>query len=97
MPLSVLVIHVTLGAHNVNDDEEIHQVNYKSRDYYIHPDWDAHTLHGDIGLVRLPASISFSDYVRPICLDSPSGSVNGYVDENVVLTGWGLASDGKFE
>ncbi|XP_046448092.1 brachyurin-like isoform X2 [Daphnia pulex] len=91
---NVAIVHVTLGAHNVDDDQEIHQENYRSRDYYIHPDWDSNTLQGDIGLIRLPQSIDFSDYVRPICLDSPSESLNDYVGETVVLTGWGLYSDG---
>jgi hypothetical protein len=49
-----------LGAHNVDKDKEIHQENYRSRDYYIHPDWDSNTLQGDIGLIRLPQSIDFS-------------------------------------
>ena len=34
-----------------------------------------------------------ADYVRPICLDN-SPSVNGYVGDDVVLTGWGRVSDG---
>lgn len=57
---SVAIVYVTLGAHNVDNDKEIHQENYRSRDYYIHPDWDSNTLQGDIGLIRLPQSIDFS-------------------------------------
>ncbi|XP_057365164.1 brachyurin-like isoform X2 [Daphnia carinata] len=87
------LIHITLGAHDLEDEGEVHQERYTSREYLIHPDWDSETLHADIALVRLPATISFSKYIQPVCLDSPSDPAVDYVNDTVLLTGWGLTSD----
>ncbi|KAI9559659.1 hypothetical protein GHT06_013664 [Daphnia sinensis] len=91
--MDINLIHITLGAHDVEDENEVYQERYTSREYVIHPDWDSETLHADIALVRLPINISFSKYIHPVCLDSPSDPVVNYVKDTVVLTGWGLTSD----
>uniref|UniRef100_A0A0P4YX08 limulus clotting factor C n=1 Tax=Daphnia magna TaxID=35525 RepID=A0A0P4YX08_9CRUS len=87
------LIHITLGAHDLEDEDEVYQERYTSREYFIHPDWDSETLQADIALVRLPATISFSKYIQPVCLDSPSDPAVSYVNDTVILTGWGLTSD----
>ncbi|KTF73432.1 hypothetical protein cypCar_00046760, partial [Cyprinus carpio] len=53
-----------------------------------HSDFDNVTYDNDIALIQLSSSVTFSDYIRPVCL-AAAGSVFGGGTESWV-TGWGL-------
>lgn len=46
----------------------------------------------DIGLIRLDSEVTFSDYVRPICLPSSANSPRTLPNERLVSAGWGRST-----
>lgn len=61
--------------------EQLLRVDYIS----LHPDYVDNGFVNDIAVIRLERAVSFSDYVRPVCLPKApvlSGTI-------CVVTGWG--------
>ncbi|XP_070684944.1 ST14 transmembrane serine protease matriptase a isoform X2 [Pempheris klunzingeri] len=59
-----------------------------------HPNYNAYTYDNDIALMELDSPVTYTDYIRPICLpasqhDFPSGNT-------VWITGWGATREGGF-
>uniref|UniRef100_A0A8C1W2V9 Zgc:123295 n=1 Tax=Cyprinus carpio TaxID=7962 RepID=A0A8C1W2V9_CYPCA len=54
----------------------------------VHPKYNLIKFDSDIALVQLSSSVTFSDYIRPVCL-AAAGSVFGGGTESWI-TGWGL-------
>lgn len=59
-----------------------------------HPNYNDFTFDNDIALMELDSPVTYSDYIKPICLpapqhDFPSGST-------VWITGWGATREGGF-
>ncbi|XP_030634341.1 serine protease 60.2 [Chanos chanos] len=57
-----------------------------------HPYYSSYTNNNDIALLRLSSSVTFTDYIRPVCLaahdsDFPSGTSSW-------ITGWGNIASG---
>lgn len=57
-----------------------------------HPNYNPYTYDNDIALMELESPVTYSDYIRPICLpaaqhDFPSGNT-------VWITGWGATREG---
>ncbi|XP_022919636.1 phenoloxidase-activating factor 1-like [Onthophagus taurus] len=48
----------------------------------------------DIGLVRLQRSVTYSDYIRPICLPSPNERAT--VGNFLTVVGWGRTETGRY-
>ncbi len=60
-----------------------------------HPSYSSTTQNNDIALLQLSSSVSFTDYIRPVCLTA-NGSVFGGGTTGWI-TGWGkLNSAGEF-
>ncbi|XP_026108471.1 serine protease 27-like [Carassius auratus] len=57
-----------------------------------HPNYDSRSNDNDIALVQLSSSVTFSDYIKPVCL-AAAGSVFGAGTESWV-TGWGTLQAG---
>lgn len=49
----------------------------------------------DIGLIRLDSEVTFTDYVRPICLPSSVNSPRATTIEKLVSAGWGRTQTSK--
>lgn len=49
----------------------------------------------DIGLIRLDSEVTFTDYVRPICLPSSANSPRTLPNERLFSAGWGRTSTSK--
>lgn len=63
----------------------------------VHPKYNLIKFDSDIALVQLSSSVTFSDYIRPVCL-AAAGSVFGGGTESWI-TGWGLLKsegEGRF-
>ncbi|CAM4287549.1 unnamed protein product [Leuciscus chuanchicus] len=57
-----------------------------------HPNYNDYTIDNDIALVQLSSSVTFSDYIKPVCL-AATGSVFSAGTESWV-TGWGKLQSG---
>lgn len=49
----------------------------------------------DIGLIRLNSEVTFTDYVRPICLPSSANSPRAATNEKLISAGWGRTQTSK--
>merc|ERR1711911_158231 len=83
-----------LGAHNVRLDasQEPQRVEVTATDYYIYPSWDTYTLRNDIAIIKMPAPITYTDVIYPICLPSLD-FVDPPANTKLELSGWGRPSD----
>uniref|UniRef100_A0A8C4DVY1 ST14 transmembrane serine protease matriptase a n=1 Tax=Dicentrarchus labrax TaxID=13489 RepID=A0A8C4DVY1_DICLA len=59
-----------------------------------HPNYNAYTFDNDIALMELDSPVTYSDYIRPICLPSPQHDFP--VGNTVLITGWGATREGGF-
>ncbi|XP_029998042.1 transmembrane protease serine 9 [Sphaeramia orbicularis] len=57
-----------------------------------HPDYNSRTSDNDISLLRLSSPVTFTTYIVPVCLASPSSTFFTGVD--VWVTGWGATRFG---
>ncbi|XP_046722636.1 transmembrane protease serine 9-like [Silurus meridionalis] len=84
-------ITVYLGIHSL----EVTTSNTQSRNIIsiiTHPEYNPSTSYNDIALVKLNSSVSFTDYVRPVCLAAINSSFPR--GSTAWVTGWGrIASD----
>lgn len=59
-----------------------------------HPNYNAYTFDNDIALMELDSPVTYSDYIRPICLPAPQ---HDFPTGNTVwITGWGATREGGF-
>ncbi|XP_024913430.1 chymotrypsin-like protease CTRL-1 [Cynoglossus semilaevis] len=65
----------------------IHEVTRPVSQVIIHPDYNNNTFDMDIGLLKLSSPVTFTDYIRPICLASNSSQ---FLSSTMCwATGWG--------
>lgn len=77
---------VRLGAHQLDsysEDAKVSTVEY----IITHPSYLQEGSQGDIALLQLSSPVTFSRYIRPICLPAANASFpNGL---HCTVTGWG--------
>lgn len=49
----------------------------------------------DIGLIRLDGEVTYTDYIRPICLPTLANSPRAFPNERLVSAGWGRTLTSK--
>lgn len=77
---------VKLGAHQLDSYTPAAEVRTVEK-VISHPSYRHEGSQGDIALVRLSSPITFSRYIRPICLPAANASFpNGL---QCTVTGWG--------
>ncbi|XP_055006504.1 LOW QUALITY PROTEIN: serine protease 27-like [Boleophthalmus pectinirostris] len=59
----------------------------------LHPNYDSFTSDNDIALLRLSSAVTFTDYIRPVCLAAAHSVFNSGTDSWV--TGWGTVREGE--
>ncbi|KAM4635778.1 polyserase-2 [Polymixia lowei] len=59
---------------------------------FPHPNYTASTSDNDICLLRLSSPVSFTDFIRPVCLAAPDSSF--HAGTNSWVTGWGTIRSG---
>lgn len=57
-----------------------------------HPHYNAYTFDNDIALMELDSPVTYSDYIRPICLPAPTHDFPA--GDTVWITGWGATREG---
>lgn len=84
-------VTVVLGAHNLSAVSEPYRISLKSTEFHIHPKYSSETFPDDIGLIKLPLSITLSARIRPVVLADLGN--RDHVNNTVVISGWGYYSD----
>lgn len=67
-------------------DEKIAHENYNER---------SKSRVNDIGLVRMNGDVTYTDYIKPICLPTTVNSQRSYPNEKLVSAGWGRTLESK--
>ncbi|XP_057701184.1 serine protease 33-like [Corythoichthys intestinalis] len=83
--LTILLGYQSLELANPNG------VNRTGIELILHEDYNNPTNDNDIALLRI-APVSYTDFIRPVCLAAPDTSVGAGTD--VWITGWGTIGSG---
>ncbi|XP_063285651.1 uncharacterized protein LOC134571380 [Pelobates fuscus] len=82
---------VVLGAYQLSITNS-HQVTSNVNSFIINSLYDGPWYTGDIALIKLSSNITYTEYIRPVCL--PPGSISFTNCMNCWVTGWGATSFG---
>ncbi|XP_041920036.1 ST14 transmembrane serine protease matriptase a [Alosa sapidissima] len=83
---------VYLGLHDQRQKSKA--VKRDLKQVISHPSYNAYTFDFDIALMELDSPVTLSDYIRPICLPSPSYMFPA--GHSVWITGWGATREGGY-
>ncbi|MGH0167918.1 UNVERIFIED_CONTAM: hypothetical protein FKN15_053472 [Acipenser sinensis] len=59
----------------------------------VHPAFDSQTMDNDMALLELNRSVTFTDFIMPVCLAESSSTF--YTDTECWATGWGATAEGE--
>uniref|UniRef100_A0AAQ4QNW8 ST14 transmembrane serine protease matriptase a n=1 Tax=Gasterosteus aculeatus aculeatus TaxID=481459 RepID=A0AAQ4QNW8_GASAC len=82
-----------LGLH-IQGNTAKNVVKRNLKQVIAHPNYNAYTYDNDIALMELDSPVTYSDYIRPICLPSPQHDFPA--GSTVWITGWGATREGGF-
>uniref|UniRef100_A0A8C2E716 Peptidase S1 domain-containing protein n=1 Tax=Cyprinus carpio TaxID=7962 RepID=A0A8C2E716_CYPCA len=85
---------IYLGRHR-QSGLNLNEVSRTVMRLIIHHDYDKDSKNNDIALLQLSSTITFSDYIKPVCLASASSEFGAGTKSWV--TGWGLLNFGGDE
>ncbi|XP_069021334.1 transmembrane protease serine 9-like [Embiotoca jacksoni] len=68
-------------------DSNMNEVSRTVVQVINHPNFDPSTVDNDISLLRLERAVTFTNFIRPVCLAAASSTFHSSVDSWV--TGWG--------
>uniref|UniRef100_A0AAQ5Y5E1 Suppressor of tumorigenicity 14 protein homolog n=1 Tax=Amphiprion ocellaris TaxID=80972 RepID=A0AAQ5Y5E1_AMPOC len=71
-----------------------HVVKRNVKQVIPHPYYNDFTFDNDIALMELDSPVTYSDYIKPICL--PSAQHSFPAGDTVWVTGWGATREGGF-
>ncbi|KAL5273821.1 hypothetical protein ACFFRR_000526 [Megaselia abdita] len=88
---------IVSGRHNLLDWSEPTSKTSRVESVIIHPDYDStlSNFDGDLALIIVKKAITFTDYIRPICLWDGNNDLKEIEGENGVIVGWGKDENGK--
>lgn len=88
---------VLLGAYNITAMDQSGTVKANVTEIHVHPEWDPYftpTYDADVAILVLSHSISFTKYIRPICIPTDSTHIDSAtIDINGTIIGWGLSKN----
>ena len=82
---------VSLGRQSLEGDNP-NEVSRDVAQIILHPNYDDDSSDNDIALLKLSSPVSFTDYVRPVCLAASDSVFKNGTDSWV--TGWGRVQEG---
>ncbi|KAF7659545.1 hypothetical protein LDENG_00295830 [Lucifuga dentata] len=82
---------VFLGRQNLQGKNP-NAVSRTVAEIIVYPGYDSDRNDNDIALLRLSSPVTFTDYIRPVCLAASSSKFNNSTDSWV--TGWGAIQEG---
>ncbi|XP_041818024.1 uncharacterized protein LOC121624447 isoform X2 [Chelmon rostratus] len=82
---------ISLGRQNLQGNNP-NEVSRTVSTIILHPNYDSDTSDNDIALLRLSSPVTFTDYIRPVCLAAGDSVFNNGTDSWV--TGWGAVKEG---
>ncbi|EFX82218.1 hypothetical protein DAPPUDRAFT_33543, partial [Daphnia pulex] len=85
-------VNVYLGAHDITATSEVNRRVYSGSQVFLHPDYNANNQAGDIAMIQLTTSVTYTQYIRPVCL--ATSTEPDYASSPVTVTGWGTTYDG---
>uniref|UniRef100_A0AAV2LD02 Peptidase S1 domain-containing protein n=1 Tax=Knipowitschia caucasica TaxID=637954 RepID=A0AAV2LD02_KNICA len=83
---------VSLGRENLRGSNP-NKITKAVKRIKIHPNYDSFTSDNDMALIRLSSAVTFTDYIRPVCLAATNSVFNAGVDSWV--TGFGAIREGE--
>ncbi|KAK7919664.1 hypothetical protein WMY93_010948 [Mugilogobius chulae] len=83
---------ISLGRENQQGTNP-NEVSKSVSTIILHPNYDSFTSDNDIALLRLSSAVTFTDYIRPVCLAATDSVFNSGTDSWV--TGWGAIREGE--
>uniref|UniRef100_A0A672JSU2 Peptidase S1 domain-containing protein n=1 Tax=Salarias fasciatus TaxID=181472 RepID=A0A672JSU2_SALFA len=84
---------ISLGRENL-EGRNPNEVSRNVSRIILHPGYDRRRNDNDIALLRLSSPVTFTDYIRPVCLAASESVFNNGTDSWV--TGWGAFKEGVF-
>uniref|UniRef100_A0A9J7XVQ1 Peptidase S1 domain-containing protein n=2 Tax=Cyprinus carpio TaxID=7962 RepID=A0A9J7XVQ1_CYPCA len=87
-------IRIYLGRHR-QSGLNLNEASRTVMRLIIHHDYDKDSKNNDIALLQLSSTVTFSDYIKPVCLASASSEFDAGTKSWV--TGWGLLNFGGNE
>uniref|UniRef100_A0A8C5GJ65 Zgc:100868 n=1 Tax=Gouania willdenowi TaxID=441366 RepID=A0A8C5GJ65_GOUWI len=72
---------------NIQTSCPLHLVSRSVSSVINHPNYNSATNDNDIALLKLSSTVTFTNYIRPVCLAASGSSVHS--GEDVWVTGWG--------
>ncbi|KAJ7317885.1 hypothetical protein JRQ81_004047 [Phrynocephalus forsythii] len=78
------------GLHHLSDHKK-HTIKSRVKTITLHPGFSKNSFENDIALFTLSKSITYNDYVQPICLPYTSLPLNE--NTNCYISGWGLKGE----
>lgn len=88
---SMSTLTVYLGKQTLNGPNP-NQIARGVKQVILHPNYNSATQDNDIALLSLNSSVTFTNYIRPVCL---AGQSSSFADNtNCWITGWGSIASG---
>uniref|UniRef100_A0A8C4VCR6 Peptidase S1 domain-containing protein n=1 Tax=Gopherus evgoodei TaxID=1825980 RepID=A0A8C4VCR6_9SAUR len=83
---------VVIGLHDISRPER-HTVKHSVREIIVHSEFRIETFENDIALFKLYKSVSYNDYIQPICLPFIHIHLNINNQTKCFISGWGSISE----
>ncbi|KAJ7989999.1 hypothetical protein DPEC_G00310300 [Dallia pectoralis] len=87
-PTGLLVYLGRQSQHNINQ----YEVSSSVTKIIVHPSYNSTTNDNDVCLLQLLSTVTFTDYIQPVCL--AAGGSTFYTGTHSWVTGWGDISTG---
>lgn len=85
-----------LGVHNLSETDDNQRISSTVSQVVINPDWDPYDANygGDLALLVLSDEITFTTFIRPVCMPSDSTITD---DIKGTIVGWGQTANETYE
>lgn len=88
---STSVVIVYLGRQN-QQTANSNEVSVSVSQVIKHPNYNSQTQDNDIALLQLSSSVTFTDYIKPVCLAASDSAIGA--GTTCWVTGWGDTQSG---